>query len=117
LQSDFRRDLPPTRRGRNDARRKRGRRRTNDRHVDTETLHASRLPAACDRVPRMKDNWSWKCARCERAVACVFCDCCAEHCASMRPNALVAHRRGKVVASAEAEVPPKQRHFTTGPSL
>jgi hypothetical protein len=56
----------------------------------------------------MNDDWSWKCARCQREVACVFCECCAEHCASLRPNALVAHhRRGKISMNNETDSAPR----------
>ncbi|HMJ57021.1 MAG TPA: hypothetical protein VK540_33360 [Polyangiaceae bacterium] len=44
----------------------------------------------------MKDEL-WKCAHCNRAVACVFCEACAEHCTAMRPNALEAHRRQRAI--------------------
>jgi hypothetical protein len=65
----------------------------------------------------MKEQWSWKCIRCECAVACVFCECCPEHCTSLRPNALEAHRRqGKVVVMGEAESPP-MRDSEGGPRM
>jgi hypothetical protein len=66
-----------------------GQRRTNrKRSILTLFISASR-----DSVARVSEDRTWECTRCEGAVACVFCESCALHCTSLRPNALQAHRR------------------------
>jgi hypothetical protein len=51
------------------------------------------IGAGRDSVARVSEERTWECARCNGAVACVFCESCALHCTSLRPNALQAHRR------------------------